>query len=138
MGLTDHTAPTVTVATPTNGSSLTTTTPTFSGTAGNALGDSTTVNVTIRKQSDSSVVRTFAVTRSGTSWSVAAGDWASGSPTTLADGTYKVTATQTDWASNTGTSNTNNFTVDTNAPTTVITEPGQRLHPGQRRHRVHR
>ena len=119
MGLTDHTAPTVTVTTPTNGSNFTTTaTPGITGTAGAGLGDATTVNVTIKLSGGA--VRSFAVTRSGTSWTVGAGEWSATSP--LPDGTYTVVATQSDWASNTGTSNENTFTVH-NAPTVSITSP---------------
>ena len=44
-------------------------------------------------------------------------------PSVLADGVYTVVATQTDWGPNTGTSNTNTFTIETNAPTVTITAP---------------
>jgi hypothetical protein len=126
MGRTDHTAPTVTITAPANGAIFTSTTaPTLSGTASNGLGDNTTVNVTVRKQSDSSVVRTFTVNRSGTSWSVGALDWAlGGPPTSLIDGVYTVQAAQGDWASNTGVSSINTFTIDANAPSLTITAPG--------------
>ncbi len=120
-GLTDHVAPTVTVTAPTNNSSAQSTTPTLSGTAGTAVGDSTTVNVTVKQ--GVSIIRTFAVTRSGSAWTVGATQWAATSPTSLADGTYTVQATQLDWAANTGVSNTNTFTVDNNAPAVTMTAP---------------
>ena len=120
-GLTDHVAPIVTVTAPTNNSSAQSTTPTLSGAAGTAVGDSTTVNVTVKQ--GVSIIRTFAVTRSGGTWTVGATQWAATSPTSLADGTYTVSATQSDWAGNVGTSNTNTFTVDNNAPTVVVTAP---------------
>jgi hypothetical protein len=119
--LTDHVAPVVTVTAPANNSAAQTTTPTLSGAAGNLVGDSATVNVTVKQ--GASIIRTFAVTRSGATWSVGPTQWAATSPTSLADGTYTVQATQSDWASNTGTSNTNTFTVDNNAPTVTITAP---------------
>jgi hypothetical protein len=121
QGLTDHVAPTVTVTTPSNSSFVASTTPTLSGAAGNALGDSTTVTVTVKQSS--TIIRTFSVTRSGASWSVGAVQWASDSPSSLGNGAYTVQATQSDWASNIGTSNTNSFTVDTVAPTVVVTAP---------------
>ena len=119
--LTDQVAPTVTVTVPANNSAATSTTPTLSGTATSAVGDSTTVNVSVKL--GASVVRTFAVTRTGTAWSVGATEWAAASPTSLADGTYTVQATQDDWAGNLGTSNTRTFTVDNNAPTVAVTAP---------------
>ncbi len=119
--LTDHVAPAVTVTTPANNSAASSTTPTLSGAAGDAVGDSTTVTVAVKQ--GVSVVRTFNVTRSGATWTVGALDWAAGSPSSLADGTYTVQATQVDWAANTGSSNTNTFTVDTNAPVVSVTAP---------------
>ena len=119
MGLTDHTAPIVTVTTPATSSLLTTATPGITGTAGNLLGDSTSVNVVVKLAG--SPVRNFTVTRSGTSWSVGPTEWGATSP--LPDGTYTVEANQTDWASNTGTSAANTFTVDSHAPSAVITSP---------------
>ncbi len=83
------------------------------GTAGNDLGDSTTVNVTIKQ--GATIVQTLSPTRSGTAWST--------TPTALADGLYTVTATQTDWSSNTGTSSTITFRVDTTAPSLAVTAP---------------
>ena len=119
MGLTDHTAPTVTVTAPAPSSSYTTATPAITGTASNALGDSTSVNVVVKLSG--SPVRNFTVIRSGTSWAVGPTQW--GATTPLPDGTYTVEANQTDWAANTGTSTANAFTVDSHAPSAVITSP---------------
>jgi len=63
------------------------------------------------------------VTRTGATWTVGPTQWAASSPTSLADGTYTVQATQSDWAGNTGSSNTNTFTVDNNAPVVTVTAP---------------
>src|SRR5205085_11385833 len=64
--------------------------PMLSGSAAAATGDSTTVTVRIYAGSTATgtPVQTFNGTRSGTSWS--------GTATTLGDGTYTATATQTD------------------------------------------
>ncbi len=120
-GLTDHVAPAVTVTTPVNNSAAPSATPTFAGTAGNGVGDSATVNVTVKQ--GASTIRTFTVTRSGTAWLVGPTDWAASSPASLGDGTYTVSANQSDWAGNTGTSTARTFTVDSNAPTITITAP---------------
>jgi len=104
-------APKVTITSPTTGSATNDTTPTFTGTAGNATGDSSTV--TVRMYSGTSAtgtaVQTRTATRSGTSWSTTA--------TALAAGTYTAQATQTDTSGNTGTSAAVTFTIDTTSPT---------------------
>jgi Big-like domain-containing protein len=105
--------PTVTVTAPANGAATNDTTPTLSGTADNATGDSTSVTIKIYSGSTATgtAVQTLTATRSGTSWSKTA--------SALAQGTYTVQATQTDTSLNTGTSNANTFNVDTTAPTAV-------------------
>ncbi len=107
----DTTAPVVTLAAPTNSSYVTTTTPTLSGTAGNATGDNTFVVVTIYNGPSilGTVNQTLTPTRSGTTWSTTA--------TTLAQGTYTAWVAQEDAAGNIGTSNINTFTVDSTTPT---------------------
>src|SRR5207244_4380363 len=80
----DTTAPVVTLTTPANGSSINTTTPTFSGTAGTAIGDAATVMVTIYSGTGTggAVVETLtAAVGSGGAYAVVA------SPA-LAEGTY--------------------------------------------------
>jgi hypothetical protein len=104
----DTQPPAVTVTAPANGATLSTSTPTFSGTAGNSVGDSNTVNVTIFQGSGTSgaIVETLSATRSGTSWSVNA------SPA-LSDGIYTARATQNDLAGNGSNSNSPAFTIST-------------------------
>jgi hypothetical protein len=104
--------PTVTLTAPADNSATNDTTPTLSGTADNATGDSTTV--TIKIYSGSSATGTPVQTKTanrgtGTTWSTTA--------TALAQGTYTAVATQTDTSGNTGTSNANTFEIDTTAPT---------------------
>jgi hypothetical protein len=114
----DTVAPTVTLTSPANGSTVTTGTPTFSGAAGAAGTDSSTVTVKVYAGTSATgtPVQTRQATRSGSSWSVAA------SPA-LADGTYTARAEQTDTAGNTGLSGTTTFTVDTSAPAVTLTSP---------------
>ena len=124
--------PTVTLTAPANGSLTNDTTPTITGTADNATGDSSTVTVKIY---------------SGTSATGDAGADEDRHPlghelqllatAALAQGTYTAVATQTDTSSNTGTSNANTFTVDTTAPTaTKFTATNTAGGPGRssRRH----
>jgi Bacterial Ig-like domain len=104
--------PTVTLTVPGNGASTNDTTPTLSGAADNAAGDSQTVTVKIYSGTTATgtVLQTKTPSRgTGTTWSTTA--------STLGPGTYTAVATQTDTAGNTGTSNANTFTVDTTAPT---------------------
>jgi hypothetical protein len=82
----------------------------FSGTAGNAAGDSSTVTVQIL----GAAPQTLTPTRSGTGWSVSA---------TLPDGAYTARVTQTDTATNSDTSSTIAFNVDTSIPAPAITSP---------------
>jgi hypothetical protein len=112
----DWVAPAVTLAAPADGSFTNDTTPTFSGAAGNATGDATTV--TVRIYSGTTVagplVQTLNATRSGATWTV--------TPTTAlaAGATYTARAAQSDTGANTGSSTTSTFTVDTIAPTPAM------------------
>jgi hypothetical protein len=114
----DTTAPAVTITSPAIGSSTSNTTPAFSGTAGTATGDSTTVTVHVYDGTGTggTLVQTLTTTRSGTNWTVNA------SPA-LAQGTYTAQAQQADTAGNTGSSSANTFTVDTTAPAVTLTAP---------------
>ncbi|MDQ1466311.1 MAG: hypothetical protein QOH10_726, partial [Actinomycetota bacterium] len=104
----DTVPPVVTVTSPANGSYRNTAANTFSGAC--TTGDG---NVTV----------TIGGTASATlSAACVSGSWTAG-PTTLADGPYTVYASQTDAAGNTGTSATNNFTVDTVAPVVTLAQP---------------
>ncbi len=110
--------PTVTLTSPVNGSATNHDQPTFSGAAGTAPGDSSSVTVDVYEGSAAfgSPVQTLAATVSAGSWSVQASS-------ALTDGTYTAQATQTDDAGNTGTSSSNTFTIDTVPPTVTLTAP---------------
>jgi hypothetical protein len=119
----DGTAPALTLTVPANGSASTDTTPTISGAAGNATGDSTTVTVKIYSGTGTggTVVQTLTPTRSLSSWSTTAA--------TLAQGTYTVQATQTDTAGNVATSAANTFAVDTTAPSVTVNQKAGQADP---------
>lgn len=106
----DKTSPTVTLAAPVSGMLTSDATPTLSGTAGNGIGDSSTVTVKIYSGSGTggTVVQTLAPSRTGTAWSADAA--------ALSDGQYTAQAAQTDNAGNTGSSGANTFTIDATAP----------------------
>jgi hypothetical protein len=101
----DVTPPAVTLATPANGSSTSSTTPTFGGTAGAVSDDSATVRVKVYAGALAigNPVQALTTTRSGSSWSIA-------SPG-LIDGVYTAQAEQSDAAGNTGVSSANTFVV---------------------------
>ena len=103
-------APAVTLTTPAAGAT-TNGTPTLSGAAGNATGDSTTVTVKIYSGASTAgtLTQTLTPTRTGASWTTTA------SPA-LASGTYTAQATQTDTGGATGTSAAVTFTVDATKP----------------------
>jgi hypothetical protein len=90
-------------------------TPTLSGSAGSAAGDSATVTVKVWSGSSAvgAPVQTLSVARSG-------GSWATDASPSLPDGTYTARAEQTDAAGNTGASVARTFRVDTTAPDTSI------------------
>ena len=103
-------APVVTLATPADGSSTNDSTPTFSGTAGTAFGDSTTVTVKVYAgpAPSGTPVQTLSATRdSFGAWSIDASD-------PLATGTYTAQAEQSDLGENVGLSNANTFDVTLN------------------------
>jgi Bacterial Ig-like domain len=101
----DATAPAVAITAPGNGSSGTDTTPTISGTAGNAAGDAASVMVRLFGGSSASgaPLQILSAPRSGAAWTIDAA--------TLAPGTYTVVASQADGVGNTGTSPPVTFTV---------------------------
>ena len=106
-------APQVTLDTPANGSTTNDAAVTFSGSAGNAAGDSELVTLKVYAGffPSGTPVQTLFANRTQGAWS------ASASPP-LADGTYTAQAEQSDEANNTGFSSANTFTVDTQAPPT--------------------
>src|SRR6202035_2117484 len=107
----DTVAPAVSLTAPANGAWINTATPTFSGAAGTAAGDSSTVTVRVYGGSSATgtPVQTLTATATGSGWSV--------SPlSALADGQYTVQAEQGDAAGNQGFSSPATFTVDTTPP----------------------
>jgi hypothetical protein len=116
-GMTDLVPPVVTLTTPANGSSSASSNVTFSGTAGNAAGDASTVSVNVYSGTNTTgtPAQTLNASRQpDNSYSV------SGS---IADGTWTAQATQSDSAGNVGSSSANTFTVAAAAPLTTITGP---------------
>jgi large repetitive protein len=116
----DTTPPVLEVATPINNAFLNSSRPTFSGSAGNASGDrsSITLNIYTGASASGSPAQTFALTRTGASWSTGS------SGPQLADGLYTVQATQSDSAGNTGTSSPQTFTIKTNPPVVTLNPVG--------------
>ena len=116
---TDSIAPTVTLSTPAQGSSTNDATPTFSGRAGTALGDSTSVTVEVYSGTAASgtPVQTLTATPNGT------GAWSVDATAALAEGTYTARAEQTDDSGNTGVSATSTFSVDTTPPAVTLATP---------------
>jgi Big-like domain-containing protein/calcineurin-like phosphoesterase family protein len=102
----DTTAPAVTLTAPADGSSTADTTPTFSGAAGAAAGDSPTVTVKVYggTTASGSPVQTVSANRSGDAWSVDA------SPA-LSPRVYTAQAEQSDDAGNRGVSSASTLTV---------------------------
>jgi hypothetical protein len=110
--------PAITLTTPANGSATNDSTPTFSGAAGTASGDSSTVTVEIYSGSSVSglPVQTLTTTQ-------ASGHWATVPLSALPDGTYTAQATQSNTDGNIGTSAPSTFTIDTIAPAVTLTTP---------------
>jgi hypothetical protein len=111
----DTTAPTVTinsVPTPTHDP-----TPMLVGGAGTAVGDESTVTVTIYEGGSvaGAIVKSESVSVSGGGWSYTA--------PRLNDGTYTAQVSQSDVAGNTGKSAAVTFTVDTSPPVVAVTTP---------------
>ena len=93
-------------------------TPTFTGAAGTASGDSSTVTVKIYPGSSASGVpaQTLTATQAG-------GHWSTIPVSALPDGTYTAQATQSNTDGNTGASPPSSFTIDTIAPAITLTVP---------------
>jgi hypothetical protein len=114
----DTVAPAVTLASPANGSATNQTKPMFSGAAGTASGDKSTVTLKIYSGTSAAgtPVQTLSAIASGGSWSKTASS-------ALANGTYTAQAQQSDKAGNTGFSSANTFTVDTVKPVVALSKP---------------
>ncbi|MGH7569728.1 MAG: galactose oxidase-like domain-containing protein [Gemmatimonadales bacterium] len=120
----DITPPTVTLATPTNGSSTSDARPTFSGSAGTAAGDlgSVTVKVYASTGTGGALVQTLSAPLG------AGGSYTVDAASPLAVGLYTGQAEQSDASGNTGFSTANTFTVsapepDTKPPTVTLAAP---------------
>lgn len=105
----DTTAPLVSLTAPINGSSTNNNQPTFSGTAGTASGDLSTITVNIYSGNSATGTPVQTLTTSAD----ANGNFSVGAIATLNDGTYTAQASQSDNAGNTGTSTANTFTITT-------------------------
>ena len=116
----DTTAPSVTLTTPADGS-VTGPTPTFSGAAGNAAGDLSTV--TLRIYTGNSTGGQLVQTRTT---SASAGSWSVNASPELSDGIYTARAEQADGAGNVGQSAAATFTVtsaDITPPNVTLATP---------------
>jgi PKD repeat protein len=109
--------PSVSLTTPANGALTNDATPTYSGSAGTAQGDSATVAVEIWNGTTTTgdPATTITTSRSGGTWS------ADGTPA-LVDGTYTARAAQVGTAG-TGHSSPHTFKVDTQAPAPTVAVP---------------
>jgi hypothetical protein len=119
----DQAAPAVTLNSPANGSSTSDTTPTFSGNAGTAPGDSQQVRVNIYSGGSASgnPVQTLTTNRTAGTYAV--------DSAALALGTYTAQAEQSDSVGNTGKSSANTFTVAPAAPGAAALLPGACTNP---------
>jgi Bacterial Ig-like domain/Bacterial Ig-like domain (group 3) len=111
----DTVAPTVTLVNPINNALINTAATTFSGAAGTAVGDATTV--TVRVYTGVSVIPANLVRT--LSAPVSAGSWTINAAPVLTQGVYTVQATQSDTSvpANTTTTAAHTFTLDTTKPT---------------------
>ena len=115
----DATGPTsLAITSPVGGAYVGTGTPTLSGQAGSATGDSLTVTIKIYTGATATGVpaRVLATTRSGSGWTVA-------TTPVLAAGQYTAVVEQLDNFTNLGQSAPVTFTIDLTAPVVVISAP---------------
>lgn len=106
----DTVAPAVTLATPAESATVTTSRPVITGSAGASPGDADTVTVTLAGPTTTTL----------TAARGADGSFAVQPAAALPDGNYVATARQADAASNAGTSAPRAFRIDTRAPETTI------------------
>ena len=116
----DTAVPTVTAITPGDGTSTNDTTPTFSGTAGTAPGDSATVEVRVFS---GSLAAGLPVETRTTTRDPSTGAFSVDAAPPLDPGTYTAQAAQSDAAGNVGTSAPRTFTVDTAVPVVRLDQP---------------
>jgi large repetitive protein len=115
----DTAAPVVNLAVPAAGAALNDQTPTFSGVAGTASGDGTTVVVRIYAGSSAggTPLQTLTTTRASN------GAYVVDAAQALSEGSYTARAEQADSAGNTGQSSANTFRIDLTAPALTLTSP---------------
>jgi hypothetical protein len=108
----DTTSPRVSISSPASGASVADTTPTFSGVAGQAVGDSATVRVNVYNGSSATGTPVQTVTSTRDSRRA----WAAAAQPAVAPGTHTAQAVQSDVAGHTGRSAPVTFTVTRPAP----------------------
>ena len=112
----DRVAPAVTLRTPVSGSTTNNNKPVFSGAAGMAPWDSSTITVKVLSGSSTSGSRVLTLTAN-----VSRGSWSVVPTQPLTNGTYTAQAEQSDSVGNTGVSTPSTFTIDTPPPTPTPT-----------------
>jgi large repetitive protein len=112
----DMTAPTLSIATPKSNDVLKSSRPTFSGSTGNATGDSFSVTIEIfaGEAASGEPAQKFSVERSGSSWTTA------GSGPRLPNGTYTVDVSEVDSAGNVGIGAPVTFSIDSPSPIVTL------------------
>jgi hypothetical protein len=107
----DTTAPAVSLDSPSDGSTVSDTTPTFSGTAATMSLPTVTIDIYVGSSISGTPVETLSATRNATT-----GAYSADSAGLNDNTTYTAQAYQSDVAGNTGSSLTSTFTIDTTAP----------------------
>ncbi|HXP36436.1 MAG TPA: Ig-like domain-containing protein, partial [Solirubrobacteraceae bacterium] len=112
----DTTAPTLSIATPKSSDTLKSSRPTFSGSTGNAPGDSSSVTIEIFSGDSVSgePAQKLSVERSGSSWTTGS------SGPRLPNGTYTVDVSEGDSVGNVGTSTPVTFSIDSPSPIVTL------------------
>ncbi len=112
----DTTAPTLSITTPKSKEVLKSSRPTFSGNAGNATGDSSSVTIEIFFGTSASgePAQKLSVERSGSSWTTA------GNGPRLPNGTYTVAVSEADSAGNVGGGAPVTFSIDSASPIVTL------------------
>jgi large repetitive protein len=112
----DTTAPTLSIATPKGSDTLKSSRPTFSGSTGNATGDSSSVAIEIftGESISGEPAQKLSVERSGSSWTTG------GNGPRLPNGTYTVDVSEGDSVGNVGVSAPVTFSIDSPSPTVTL------------------
>lgn len=112
----DTTAPTLSIATPKSNDALKSSRPTFSGSTGNATGDSSSVTIEIfaGESVSGEPAQKLSVERSGSSWTTG------GNGPRLPNGTYTVDVGESDSVGNAGISAPVTFSIDSPSPIVTL------------------